>query len=229
MVKTFFEDFKNVFRSPDLICCNNKQFKFEEFITYFLIIQLFFFVTSFITFIMANKFKLIIHYDSLKFFFLNVVAIAPLKEELLLRSFLKKSKINIALFLSMLTCFFLDHSIDNKFMIYLVSFSSIPVYYFLLSFCIKKTYFLKAYSKNQLLILVYSSSILFGLAHIVNFQFNINELSSKLFILLIIVSIPKIFGAFLFAMYRIKFGILPSFLLHAFNNLLGYSLIHLLK
>ncbi|XDZ53160.1 CPBP family intramembrane metalloprotease [Flavobacterium tructae] len=229
MIKTFFEDFKNIFKSPDLICCDNKSFKFKGFISYFLIIQLFFFAISFLTFIIANKYKLIIHFDSHKFFFINVVIIAPLKEELLLRSFLRKSMINIALFLSMLTCFFLDHTIDDKFIICLVSFSSFPIYHFLLRFRIKKSYFLKPYSRNQLLVLVYLSSILFGLAHIVNFQFDIHQLSIKLFFLLIIVSLPKIFGAFLFAIYRIKFGLLQSFLLHAFTNLLGYYLINLSK
>lgn len=178
MIKTFFEDLKNVFRSPDLIYSN---IKFKGFIIYFLIIQLCFFVMSFLTFIMADKFKLIIHFDSQALYFLNVVIIAPLKEELLLRSFLKKSRINIALFLSMLTCFFLDHTIKDKILIYLISFSSLPIYYFILRFCIKQYYFLKSYSKNQLLFLVYFSSILFGLAHIVNFQLDINQLSINLF------------------------------------------------
>jgi len=222
MIKFFLNDLKKVFTNPTLIYSSETK-EFKVYFSYFIFIQVIFIFLSIINALLFNHFDISFRFDMSKVSFFYIVLVGPLMEELLFRSYLKKSKMNIALFVCGLIYFLLNLFVNNKVLTCSISFLLIPLFYFILVKSVNKLSLWNPYSKNQSLFLVYLSSVSFGIAHIGNYKFSL-----EIFCVLLIVLIPKIIGGFVFAMYRIKFGIIQSLLLHSFANFMGYSLVKLL-
>lgn len=147
---------------------------------------------------------------------LNIVVIAPLIEEFCFRAVLKKNIKNLLFFSIGLMGIVLRHLSVNS--IYIVTCMFFLVIIVIIFFKTKNhLLYLNPYKKTQILILVYSSSLMFGLAHLIGIDY-----FSMSYVFLIIYVFPKILAGFLLSMIRLKFGLFHSIIFHAFINLIIY-------
>jgi len=151
--------------------------------------------------------------------FLKIVIISPILEEFFFRSVLKPKKIFLSLFLFSLFIF-IFRIFEYKWIVScLVSATLIIlISFYLLKFEINRNV-LNMYFKNYRLI-VYVSSILFGLIHILNYN-----LTLPIILLSPIFFLPQIIAGFAYAFIRTKFGLILSIFSHSFYNLSLYMLL----
>lgn len=214
MIKSYFIDLKYIFTNPIFIKVSNDKKEMFLYFIYFQIIILLINVSSYgICEILG------VNSDSniSEITFFNVVLLAPIIEECMFRAILKKRIINYFVFF-ISGIYFLRYELNEN--IYIMSILIIA-FAFLLFFLNKTSFFDHNYSNEQLLFVVYISSLSFGIAHVGNYT-----LSTKIILFLIIMSLSKIISGFLRAMFRIKFGLFPSIILHVFTNLVGFSAYH---
>lgn len=154
----------------------------------------------------------------------EIIFVAPFTEEIIFRLLLKKNNKNIALWIVFLFLFLLMkfNIVDEK-IIYL---TFIILFMFIVFFTIKdKTYEsinLVSNKRRHTLLLIVTSSFLFGLAHISNLY----SLDAGL-IFIIIYFFSHFIVGLLLSVIRMKYGILISILYHSALNGIIYLLSNL--
>jgi hypothetical protein len=216
MFRNFITDLKYVFVSPDLII-NNKSIK--SFLSYFLFAFLLVIVINIITIFLHTYLDIAQPENSGGMPFFQVVILWPLLEEMLFRAMLKKNDLNLSLFTGAVLNFIMIKTLNNKILIYCLTFLIVIGVYFLLNSRIVKIIKPGQYSRKQLLFLIYFSSFSFGIIHMFNYTLTLN-----IFYTILLLQFSKILYGFLFSMVRLKFGFFQTVCLHSFINLLGFCL-----
>jgi membrane protease YdiL (CAAX protease family) len=147
--------------------------------------------------------------DNFIIIFLNVVVLAPILEELFYRYHTKFQIKNI--FFSLLAAIILCY--DNFIMLFLI------ISYFMILLAV-----LKLDIKINRLILVYISSLIFGISHVV-YSENSHFLGD--FVNSIFIFAPRVFSGLLFCYVFHKKGIFSSIILHSAWNLVPFLLVFL--
>lgn len=216
MIINFILDLKNIFLNPFLI---GRQIKKMSPIFYFIFSILTLIIINCITSLIIKHFSLEIPKIQInELNFIRIVIVFPIIEEFVFRAILKYSLTNLYFFFIGIMGFILDHIKIYPIVIFLV----ILLLIFLVQKSKKNRPLLSLYdNKNYNIIMVYTSSLSFGIAHVLNFKY------SDIFSMFIIIYVSsKIIGGFLFSMLRIKYGILYSIIFHIFNNLVFYLLLN---
>jgi len=153
------------------------------------------------------------------FFFFKALVLAPLVEEIMFRLVFKPKRVYFLVILLPWLCVYFN--------LYFFIFGLI-VSAFLLFFLITKYEKVEKLFLKNFTVLVYSSSIVFGLIHITNYDI---EYSFIYIFLAFVFFLPKIIGGLSLIFIRIKFGFVYAILTHSFFNLLPmviYFLVSLL-
>jgi len=220
-------------KNPNYKISENKKLKINHLLQLFIFILV---LNIFLSFLTKGVFKFLnfpIYHNHFSFLleakknyyylFFKIVLVSPVLEELLFRSILKPQKKFISLFL-----FSLVIIIFNKvFMSSLLVSSAIsaavviPISFYLFKFELDKN-LLNWYYKNYKII-VYSSSILFGFIHVINYRLTLSVLVlSPLYIL------PQIIAGFAYAFIRIRFGLFLSIFSHSVYNFFTFIMLILI-
>jgi hypothetical protein len=153
--------------------------------------------------------------------FLNVILIAPICEEILIRSLLKFKKINLILFVCSLIAYGILAALHSK------PVNLTIVLFLLISFIILVTTIprskIEEYIDSKFKYFFYASCITFGLLHITNFSGNIYILAAYS----ILLTGPQIVLGFILGYIRMNYGLIHSILLHMSIN--AFSLFLVLK
>ncbi|PAM95751.1 hypothetical protein B4N84_06560 [Flavobacterium sp. IR1] len=221
MFKLLTKDIAKLFVSPNEIKHSSFSKNFKEVLFYYFIFTIF---LLFITVILAllghlsgNSPRLL---ENTEIKFLDVAIIAPILEETLFRLVMRWSKFNLLIFFVWLFIFILY----QKFLIGTACLGTLCILFFLL-FSSKK--FNEAVNRDQLefkffplSFLIYLSCFLFGIMHVSNF-----ETIDLLNISVILYLSSHILGGFVFALLRLKFGIISSIFYHSLINSIAYFLV----
>lgn len=219
MKNSFIIDLNKIFTNPTLLSRNKEKY---SIVKYFILIQLILLILNLVLAAICYGFNISLSSSVVELSFIYIVVFAPIIEEFSFRAMLKKSSLNIALSLGASSSFLISIFFTDFFTIYIISF----LIFILIYFYLKKSNYLfinQEYNKSQSLLLVYSSSFLFGFAHLLSYIFTLETMIPLFFIVII----PKIISGFLHAMFRLKFGLIHSIFLHFSINLMGYIIYYL--
>lgn len=182
-----------------------------------------------IEFLLPNLYSAYTCEDGFKWLFLFPVIIAPVREEILFRLWLKYSRINLSFFLGMLTSVLIllilsEILFDNWIPNTLAILSGVTV--FICSFVFLKKYdpFFDYFFKRHLRLFVIFSVISFGYLHLLNFKITWEILFFSPLLLL-----PYFMAGFIFSYIRLYFGFIYSVMAHIVMNLLGTSILLLFR
>jgi membrane protease YdiL (CAAX protease family) len=147
---------------------------------------------------------------------LLAVFVAPIVEELAFRGFMNFKKLLISLSASFFTISFLRMIFRSYFEWW--GLLAVAIVVFFLSFLLLKREKVYSYIITKRVVLFYSMSILFALAHLNNFT--ASTFSGINFILIPCLVFPQFIGSVSLAYIRLKNGLAWSMAVHAFVNLI---------
>lgn len=180
-------------------------------------------ITKYFHFKSVNELISLNHKKIIEFPFYMMIFIVPLIEEILFRLGLKVTKINISIFIGLITYLLLGGKII-KFEIQ----NQLGIYYIVISFTIAViSYF---YMPSRIFDfldikkkwLITASIISFGIVHVLN----IKILYWQLLLLYPFYVLPQIIMGFFITNLRLKYGFVWGFFLHAFFNAINFLLSH---
>lgn len=209
MKNNYLIDLKKIFISPDSLLLSNDK---KIIIKYLVFTQITITIIQAILFGICHRLNIFEEHKAMTVTFLKIVIIGPIIEELIFRSILVKSRLNIVLCVGALLYFFRDSVIHPAGIILIII-----VVFTITILRNRKLFIKKSYDKRQLLILTYIASFMFGLGHLINYNISLIAIPY-----LFVVFLTKSISGFLFSMFRLKFGLGYSILAHLLTNFLLY-------
>jgi hypothetical protein len=218
MMRNLYIDFKHLLTYGNI----NQHLRIPSFlivsttiILLTLIINIVFVIIShqFTTYFSLSIYKSYMYQKETIYTLVNAVVVAPILEETCTRYPLKKEKLGLILFFTIILYYIIPYMTK-------LSQSERILYTILIFalFCIvllkNKFYesFLNEFYQNPKIIL-YTLSIVFGIMHIIDYNFSL-----KLLCVLIFLIFPYFLSGLMFSYVRLRFSLSHSILLHAFNN-----------
>lgn len=182
---------------------------------------------SFLLFYSASVFKIVLtilgllpefrnpEVNSIIIFF-AVAAFLPLLEEILLRLNLKISKLNIALFLSVLTTIIVKLIFLQGIQIY-IYFGAIPIFgliYYIINRSNLPLLKIETFWKSNFKYIFHLSAIVFGMMHIFNFE----TIKWWMIVISPFLAAPHITAGYILGYIRMKYGFTYGWLIHVTIN-----------
>jgi membrane protease YdiL (CAAX protease family) len=211
-------DLKFIFVKPNSINIQNPTRNIKNILFYILILYFIqiskTFLVAWVDFVFGST-SHIKSTESLSFF--RMAFIVPIYEELAFRLFLRPKKINFLIsFVTILLVLLETNLFITDFWFY--------VFIIILLIVAVKFDCQQGNDVKSNLILIYASSLFFGMLHLFNF-----DILGNFDIIVMVYIISKIISGFLFSLIRLKFGITTSIILHILINSTGYILMLLSK
>lgn len=212
-MKKILSEIKYLFINPSKIKrikTSNNYYEIVKYFTFFLIILVLFALLFGLIFFQEAKKNI----SKIDLDFVSSCFVIPIYEEIIFRVLLKKNKLNFYLFFSVLTLFSISW-------IFLLDTSIFIVISLIIYVILKKKYKVEEFFYNQKLqlFLIYFTTILFGIIHIVNIK-NLECLDS----FNIVYILNKILIGFVLCFLRLKFGMLSSISFHSIINIISFYL-----
>ncbi len=227
MIKSFIEYLKNPVSTDD-----PEIFTFKIYFKLIVLGYLLVFMSSIFVAIIRT-FNVLPHYfnpkiDSLKgmdsiYFFLFVVLVGPLIEEILCRLNLKITKLNIAVFLAVFIPVITKIIFFSEFHRYFYL-SSIPLF-FGIYYAINRFSFpldeIENFVKSKFKYVFHLSAIVFGMIHLTNYD----TIYWWMIVIIPLLTAPYISMGYLFGFVRMKYGFVNGFLMHSTVNFISVFLV----
>ncbi|NEW82898.1 MAG: CPBP family intramembrane metalloprotease [Mariniphaga sp.] len=227
MIKNFFEYLKNPVSTDD-----PEIFTFKIYFKLIVLGYLLVFMSSIFVAIIRT-FNVLPHYfnpkiDSLKgidsiFFFLFVILVGPLIEEILCRLNLKITKLNIAVFFAVLIPVIIKLIFFRAFHLYFYL-SSLPlfigIYYAINRFGFASDK-IEIFVKSKFKYVFHLSAIVFGMIHLTNYD----TIYWWMIVIIPLLTAPYISMGYLFGYVRMKYGFVNGFLMHSTVNFISVLLV----
>ncbi|MEO4005442.1 CPBP family glutamic-type intramembrane protease [Flavobacterium sp. CAU 1735] len=219
-----------LFPSKEIITSNGIKDKINSILFLILLNFVFLLFSSLLTVYLLPDFQSAYPSEQgVKWLFLFPIIIAPLREEILFRLYLKYSRFNLSCFLGILTLVLTllvsSEVIFENWLPNTLAFLSGGMV-FICSFIFLKKYdhLFDYFFKRHVRLFVIFSVITFGYLHLPNFK-----ITREILFLSPLILLPYFMAGFIFSYIRLHFGFIYSVMTHMMINLLGTSILVLFQ